>query len=257
MPNVTVAMNAIVRSLALEPGDEVLSTDHEYGAVVRTWEYYCERRGARFIAPADSLAGDDRRRVRRATLGGRDAAHEGDHPQPHHLGDGADLPAGKAMPPRPRGRDPHGDRWRARAGSDRSEPRRARSRFLHGQLPQVALRTQEEGQSSSSPGPSGRRCWIPLVIAGAGKAASGGSTFVDHFEWTGTDDPSSYLSVPAAIAFQREHNWCAIRAACHALARDARERMAALTGLPQIAPDSTDWWMQMCDIPFPRPIRAC
>jgi isopenicillin-N epimerase len=74
---------------------------------------------------------------------------------------------------------------------------------------------------------------------------------VDHFEWTGTDDPSSYLSVPAAIAFQREHNWSAVRAACHALARDARERVAALTGLPQIAPDSPDWWMQMCDIPLP------
>jgi isopenicillin-N epimerase len=32
-------LNAVIRSLKLEPGDEVLTTRHEYGAVVRTWEF--------------------------------------------------------------------------------------------------------------------------------------------------------------------------------------------------------------------------
>ena len=32
-------MNAVIRSLRLEPGDEVLTTRHEYGAVTRTWEF--------------------------------------------------------------------------------------------------------------------------------------------------------------------------------------------------------------------------
>jgi isopenicillin-N epimerase len=39
VPNATAGMNAVIRSLHLEPGDEVLTTRHEYGAVIRTWEF--------------------------------------------------------------------------------------------------------------------------------------------------------------------------------------------------------------------------
>jgi len=39
VPNATAGLNAVIRSLSLEPGDEVLTTRHEYGAVTRTWEF--------------------------------------------------------------------------------------------------------------------------------------------------------------------------------------------------------------------------
>jgi isopenicillin-N epimerase len=39
VPNATSALNAVIRSLWLEPGDEILTTAHEYGAIVRTWEF--------------------------------------------------------------------------------------------------------------------------------------------------------------------------------------------------------------------------
>jgi isopenicillin-N epimerase len=48
VPNATSALNAVIRSLELGPEDEVLTTTHEYGAIVRTWEFvgvslvYCE-----------------------------------------------------------------------------------------------------------------------------------------------------------------------------------------------------------------------
>ncbi len=47
--NATMGINIAARSLPLAPGDEVLSTDQEYGAAERTWRFLCERRGARFI----------------------------------------------------------------------------------------------------------------------------------------------------------------------------------------------------------------
>jgi len=47
--NATTAVNTVARSLALAPGDEVLATDHEYGAMNRTWELVCQKRGARYI----------------------------------------------------------------------------------------------------------------------------------------------------------------------------------------------------------------
>src|SRR5947207_11322178 len=49
VPNVTHAINIVARSLDLQPGDEVLSTDHEYGASDRTWRFNCGLRGARFV----------------------------------------------------------------------------------------------------------------------------------------------------------------------------------------------------------------
>src|SRR5512137_1520018 len=47
--NATVGLNIVARSLPLEPGDDVLATDHEYGALDRTWKFMCSKRGARYI----------------------------------------------------------------------------------------------------------------------------------------------------------------------------------------------------------------
>ncbi|RED48028.1 aminotransferase class V-fold PLP-dependent enzyme [Aestuariispira insulae] len=47
--NATTGVNAILRSLALLPGDEIVTTDHCYGAVLRTLEFVAERAGARII----------------------------------------------------------------------------------------------------------------------------------------------------------------------------------------------------------------
>jgi isopenicillin-N epimerase len=45
--NVTVGMNIIARGLQnLKPGDEILTTDQEYGAVRKIWEFVSARRGA-------------------------------------------------------------------------------------------------------------------------------------------------------------------------------------------------------------------
>src|SRR3954447_5556560 len=45
-PNVTQALNIPARSLPLKEGDEVLATDHEYGALERTWKFVCQKTGA-------------------------------------------------------------------------------------------------------------------------------------------------------------------------------------------------------------------
>jgi isopenicillin-N epimerase len=77
------------------------------------------------------------------------------------------------------------------------------------------------------------------------------SRFIDEQEWQGTRDIAAYLSVPAAIQFQAEHDWPRVRQECHQLLREARRRIEELTGLPPICPDSPEWYAQMAAFPLP------
>ena len=86
--------------------------------------------------------------------------------------------------------------------------------------------------------------WLePLVVSWGWEAERPGpSPFVDWHEWQGTRDLAAYLTVPAAIRFQAEHDWDAVRRRCHRLAVETRGRIDALTGLPPICPDT--WFTQ-------------
>jgi isopenicillin-N epimerase len=46
VPNATTGLNIVARGLALKPGDGIISTDHEYGALDRTWRFLCRKTGA-------------------------------------------------------------------------------------------------------------------------------------------------------------------------------------------------------------------
>jgi isopenicillin-N epimerase len=250
VPNATHAGNIVARSLELQPGDEVLGTNHEYGAVERTWRFICEQRGAYYqsqsiplpVTTPEALVEQlwqgvtARTRVlvvshitsptaltfpvaeicRRAAAQGILTVVDGAHAPGHidlNLGAlGADFYFGNCH------------KWL-------SAPVGAAFLFVR---------------------PDRQRLLRPLVVSWGWQAVKpSSSSFQDYFGWTGTDDPAAYLSVPAAIAFQAEHDWPSVRTACHALAAQARERIAALTGLPQVYPDATDWWVQMCAIPLP------
>ena len=78
-----------------------------------------------------------------------------------------------------------------------------------------------------------------------------GSRFIDLLQWTGTKDPAAVLAVPDAIRFMREHHWEQVRAECHALLREAIERVCDLTGLPPAYPLDSDFYGQMGVAPLP------
>jgi isopenicillin-N epimerase len=250
-PNPTTAANMVVRSLQLAPGDEVLATDHEYGAMDRTWRFNALRAGYTYLrrpvplpvsthpafvenfwagvtehtrviflshlTSATALIFPVQEICRRARSAGIltvvDGAHApGQIPLDLHAV-GADLYIGAAH------------KWLCAPKG---------SAFLY---------ARPEVQS-----------WLmPLVVSwGYESDAPSGSQFVDYHEWQGTRDMAAYLATPAAIQFQAEHDWARIRAECHALARAARDRINALTGLAPICPDSTDWYGQMAAVRLPQ-----
>ncbi len=243
-PNPTTALNVVARNLArpdcpvrLRPGDEILTSDHEYGALDRTWRYVCGQTGARYVQTPIPLpvtthadfverfwAGvSERTRLiflshitsptallfpvaeicRRARAAGILTIVDGAHAPgqiPLNLRElGADIYAGACH------------KWLC-------APKGAA--FLYAR-PEV-------------------QPWLePLVISWGWEAEQPGpSRFVDWHEWQGTRDVAAFLSVPAAIRFQAGHDWDAVRARCHALAVETRTRLEAVTGLPSVCPEN-------------------
>lgn len=47
--NATEGLNIVAQSLDLKPGDEILTTDHEYSALEKTWAYVARRTGAKIV----------------------------------------------------------------------------------------------------------------------------------------------------------------------------------------------------------------
>ena len=248
VPNITFAVNIVARSLNLQPGDEVLATNHEYGASDRTWRFNCAKKGARYINQPIALpittvdefvaqlwAGvTERTRVifishitsatalifpvaevcRRARAAGIltviDAAHA-----PGQIALNLD--------------DLSADFYLANCHKWLCSPKGAG--FLYARSDVQALLE-------------------PLVVSWGWESDMPSETnFQDWFGWVGTEDPSAYLSVPAAIQFQQQHNWPLVRSECHRLAAWARDRVAELTGLAPICPE--DWFKQMGVLPLP------
>ncbi|GAC1363509.1 MAG: aminotransferase class V-fold PLP-dependent enzyme [Herpetosiphon sp.] len=250
VPNATAGINAVARSIPLQPGDEVLGTNHEYGAVDRTWRFVCGHRGARYIAQPLAIpvhspdeiieqlwAGvTDRTRVisvshvtswsaltfpvaeicARAREAGILTVIDGAH-APGQIK--LDLPALDA------------DFYTGNCHKWLCAPKGAG--FLYARADRQHLID-------------------PLIVShGWESETPGASRFHDHYDWSGTHDPAAYLSVPAAIDFQSKRDWPHVQVACHRLVQSARERLSSLTGLAPISPDTPAWYGQMCTLPLP------
>ncbi len=49
LTNATLGLNIVAQSLDLKPGDQILTTDHEYSALEKTWAYVARRTGAEIV----------------------------------------------------------------------------------------------------------------------------------------------------------------------------------------------------------------
>lgn len=275
VPNATTGLNTVARSLLLKPGDEVLATDHEYGALDRTWRFICAKRGARYVNQPVPLPIRSAEEVIEAVWSGitpRTQVLFISHiTSPTALIlpiaelirraraagiltviDGAHVPGQISLNLSELGADFYsGNCHKWLCSPPGSAFLYARRDVQHLIEPLVV----SWGWNPDRPDPKGLRDpWGLSEASGPGGLLDLGeasSRFVDENEWQGTRDPSAYLSVPAAIQFQAEHDWARVRAECHELLREARRPIEALTGLPPICPDSPEWYAQMAAFPLP------
>ena len=252
IPNATHGVNIIARSLKLEPGDEILTTDHEYGACDYTWEFICGEKGSTYIhQPIPLPLGTQEeivelfwqgvtprtkvvylshitsstalrmpveaicRRAREAgILSVVDAAHSPGQIPLDLESLGADVVFGNCH------------KWMlAPKGSAFLYVRRDVQRWLE-----------------------------PLVVSWGTHPTpeiETGSRFVNLLQWTGTRDPAAALAVPSAIQFMADHHWDEVRRDCHHLLCQAIERICELTRMPPLYPLGSDFYSQMGIAPLP------
>jgi isopenicillin-N epimerase len=232
VPNATYGVNVVARSLDLGPGDEVLTTNHEYGACNNIWGFLSRKQGFSYVEqpiplPVKSdeeiveqfwrgvtpytkvifmshitsptavtfpIAAICQRAREAGILTVIDGAHAPGQLPLDMAAIGADFYTGNAH------------KWLC-------SPKGAA--FLYAR-------------------PEQQHLIEPVLVSwgwGEHRNVTYGSDFLDYLQWTGTNDPAAYLSVPAAIAFQEEHNWTAVRQQCHQRLSETIQRLCDLTGL--------------------------
>ncbi len=253
IPNATFGVNAVARSLNLQPFDEVLTSNHEYGACDNAWNYTGLKTGVVIVrqhidlptGPDDDALIDQ---LWRGVTPRTKVIYLSHITSPTALTfpiekicqkarqagiltviDGAHAPGQIPLDLEAIGAD-----------------------FYFGNLHKWML--APKGAAFLYVRPDLHTRIEPLVVSwgySATPQTSHGSKLQDYYQWTGTMDPSAYLSVPAAIQFQEQYHWDAVRQACHDLLCPAIRRISDLFCMEPPYPLDSHFYHQMGIAPLP------
>ena len=256
--NATYALNIVAQSLDLHEGDEILTTDHEYAALEKTWAYVCRRTGAKVVVVDVPLP-----LTSEAQFTGAIAAGFTDRTRVlflSHITSATSLvfPIAPAIAEaRKRGIFSVIDGAHT-PGHIALNLDRLDADFYAGNCHKWLM--APKGSAFLQVRPELQGMLNPLVISHGWTADArvpgtagvfGNTPFVDGLEMQGTRDPSAWLSVPAAIRFRQDHDWPKVAETCRRLAWETAARVRAFTGLPAF---STPEFCapQMVSMPVPR-----
>lgn len=254
VPNSTTGVNIVARSFPLQAGDEVLTTNLEYGACDAAWKRVCAQAGAVYrrieiplpfdrdaitgllmsavsartkliyfshitsttalILPAAKICGAARERGIPTFI---DGAHAPGQIPLNLDAIAADFYVGNCH------------KWLCAPKG---------SAFLHARTQHHAMldaTVTSWGYADGTGGHSGFDAYL------------GRTLFERRMQWQGTRDISAWLAVPSAIEFQAKHDWASVQARCHKLASSALQELTKRFGTHPIAQD--DDWAQMVAIP--------
>jgi isopenicillin-N epimerase len=246
LDNATTAVNAVLRSLPLEPGDEIAITDHAYGAIANAAAFAAREAGARVVTIALPFpAGDPRASVDAVAraLGARTKVAIVDHVSSETalvqplaaiaaacraagvpvLADGAHAPGAIDL-----AIDALGVDWYAAN----------LHKWAFAPRPCGVLWAAPERQRDLHP---------PVISWGLDRG------WQHEFDWTGTRDPTAFLVAPEGIRFMTEFaGWQRMRAHNHRLAWDSALALGERWRLPWRTPES----MVGCMVTAPLPAAA-
>jgi isopenicillin-N epimerase len=246
--NPTFAVNTIMRNLDLKAGDEILSTNHEYGAMDRIWNFYCKKSGAKYIRQNISLPVVSKEKILEEFWSGYtpktkiiflnqissttalifpvkeicDKARE--------LGlitiiDGAHVPGQMDL--------------------DITE---LNPDFYTGTLHKWML--APKGSSFLYVKKNFQQMLDPLIVGwGYESVAPSGSQFLDYQEFQGTREISAFLCMPKVIDLLEKNDWKTKAKHCRAIILNNYQRFCDVLNTKPICPITEEFLVQMASIP--------
>ncbi|NQT41035.1 MAG: aminotransferase class V-fold PLP-dependent enzyme [Planctomycetes bacterium] len=198
----TAAVNSVLRSLPLAPGDELLLTDHGYNACGNVAEFVAGRAGAKVVVAPIRLPLESAEQVVDAVM--RHATERTRLAMIDHV----TSPTAMVFPIErivralaDRGIDVLVDGAHAPAMVPLDVSRIGAAyytgnchKWLCAPKGAAFLHVRDDRQAGIQP---------TVISHGYNTPRPGRSAFQDAFDWTGTDDPSPWLCVPEAIRFLR------------------------------------------------------
>lgn len=229
--NATTGVNAVLRSLELEPGDELVTTDHVYGAVRNTMAWVAERSGARLVVadvPMDDLYPGVFAERLAQVLSQRTRLVVIDH---------ITSPSGLVV-------DVHRVVALCR---ERGIPVLVDGAHAPGQLPLDLADLDADYYTGNLHKWAFAPRGTAVLHVRAPHRGAVHPTVISHglglglhaeFDWTGTKDPTAWLAVPEALAFHAECGGTELMAKNHALAVEMGRMLAERWETTLPAPES-------------------
>ena len=245
--NATVGVNTIVQSLRLEPDDEILSNEHEYGACVRAWNKVCKHTGAVVVSAPIPDPIESPEQIAEAIW-----SHVSDRTKVIFISH-ITSPSGIVFPAE-------------------ELCRRARERGIltvvdgahcAGQIP-LNLKDMgadfytgnchkwlcaPKGAAFLYSAPDKKHLLEPLMVSWGGtNEMSTDDPYINELQFQGTNDMSSFLAIPDAIKFQAEHHWDSVRADCQAKIAWVKDELESLPSVRAWYPTTNTLQKQMAAV---------
>lgn len=244
------AVNLIAKSIQIGAGDEVLTTNLEYGPCDKTWKYYCEQKGATykqiqvqfpietkedFIAQFVKGITDKTKLIfisHITSSTGLRLPVEEICAIANERGiliyvDGAHAPGQLAIDLSELGADIYTGachKWML-------TPKGSSFLYVRNSL---------------------QNLFDPLIISWGFKSPKPShSLFLDNHQLQGTRDYSAFLTIPAAIEFMERFDWKEVSAECKRLTQINAQKFCDLMGTKALSPINDDFIGQLFSIPIP------
>ena len=251
-PNPSYAMSIITKSLKLNAGDEILTTDLEYGAMDKSWKYYCKHTGAKYVQQPINLPLTTKEKFIEDFFKGLTKNTKAIFISQITSSTGLVLPVKEIC----------------EIAKQKGLLTIVDGAHVPGHIPLNLSELKADIYTGACHKwmmtPKGcaflfvtkeHQHWTdPLVISwGYESAIPSHSQFLDYHQLQGTRDFTAFLTVPKAIEFMNANNWEIEASNCRKLVQANAQRFCDLLGTKPLCPIDDTFLGQMFSIPIHTP----